>query len=61
MKKTIEFRLKTLAWHCLFLLKLLDKGKNIYNLALCECKKILNKIRADKEYESLLIERRGHA
>src|SRR5208283_4659291 len=58
MKKTIEFRLKTLAWHCLFLLKLLDKGKNIYNLALCECKKTLNKIRADKEYAALLAQRR---
>src|SRR5208337_2034246 len=58
MKKTIEFRLKTLAWHCLFLLKLLDKGKNIYNLALSECKKTLNKISADKEYTSLLGGRR---
>ncbi len=42
-------------------LKLLDKGKNVYNLALSECLKaaILYKLRADKEYQELLSKRKG--
>jgi hypothetical protein len=41
------------------MLGLLDRGKNIYNLALTECKKRLHKIRADKEYQRLLSGRRA--
>jgi len=58
MKKTIEFKLKASRSDQKFLLKLLDKGKNVYNLALSECRKRLNRIRADKEYQSLLPFRR---
>lgn len=40
------------------LLKLLDKGKNIYNLALSECEKRLHRSRDDKEYQQLLAQRK---
>ena len=58
MNKTIEYRLRTTRSDCKSLLKLLDKGKNIYNLALSHRKKQLNKIRSDKEYTALLAERK---
>jgi len=58
MKKSIEFRLATSQSDRKTLLKLLDKGKNIYNLALSHCKKQLNEVRADKEYAALLAKRR---
>ena len=58
MKKSIEFKLRTSSAHQRLLLKLLDKGKNVYNLALSECKKRLNRLRADKEYQTLLSLRR---
>jgi len=58
MRKTVEFRLRVSATVIVLLLKVLDKGKNIYNLALTECLKRLNRIRADKEYQSLLALRR---
>ncbi len=59
MNKTIEYKLRTTVKDRKALLKLLDKGKNVYNLALSECKKKLNKIRADKEYHELLSNRKG--
>ena len=40
------------------MLKLLDKGKSIYNLSLSECKKRLNRLRADKEYQAIISLRR---
>jgi hypothetical protein len=55
MKKSIEFKLSTSAAHRILLLKLMDKGKHIYNLALSECKKRLNSLRADKECQALLV------
>ena len=58
MKKSIEFKLKVNRSTEKTLLKLLDKGKNIYNLALSESKKRLNKIRTDQEYINLLNDRR---
>ena len=58
MTKTIEFRLKTNRLIEKQLLKLLEKGRYIYNLALSECKKRLNRIRADKRYHELLEIRR---
>ena len=58
MKKSIEFKLKINRSTEKTLLKLLDKGKNIYNLALSESKKRLNKIRTDQEYINLLNDRR---
>jgi len=39
-------------------LKLLDKGKSIYNLGLLNAKKRLNRLRADKEYQTILSLRR---
>jgi hypothetical protein len=48
MNKTLEYRLRTTRSDRKSLLKLLDKGKNIYNLALSHCKKQLNRIRSDK-------------
>jgi hypothetical protein len=59
MKKTIEYKLRTTVKDRRALLKLLDKGKNVYNLGLSECKKRLNKIRADEEYVALLTKRKG--
>jgi hypothetical protein len=58
MKKSIEFKLRTSSAHQRLLLKLLDKGKSIYNLGLSECKKRLNRLRADKEYQTILSLRR---
>lgn len=58
MKKSIEFKLAASRSDCKALLKLMDKGKNIYNLALSECKKRLNKIHSDAEYQGLLIQRK---
>ena len=58
MKKSIEFKLNTSSAHRRLLLKLLDKGKGIYNLGLSECKKRLSRLRADKEYQTLLALRR---
>jgi len=52
MKKSIEFKLRTSSAHQRLLLKLLDKGKGIYNLGLSECKKRLNRLRSDKEYQT---------
>ena len=52
MKKSIEFKLCTSSAHQRLLLKLLDKGKGIYNLGLSECKKRLNRLRSDKEYQT---------
>jgi hypothetical protein len=59
MNKTIEYGLRATLSDRKSLLKLLDKGKNIYNLALSHCKKQLNKIRSDKEYTALLAERKS--
>jgi predicted nucleotidyltransferase len=58
MNKTIEYRFHTTRSDRKSLLKLLDKGKNIYNLALSYCMKQLNKIKSDKEYTALLAERK---
>ncbi len=58
MKKSIEFKLNTSSAHCRLLLRLLDKGKHVYNLGLSECKKRLGRLRADKEYQTLLALRR---
>ncbi len=58
MRKTIEYKLKTTISDNREILKLLDKGKNVYNLALSECGKRLNKIRSDPEYTELLVSRR---
>jgi len=58
MKKSIEFKLRTSSAHRRLLLKLLGKGKDVYNLALSECKKRLNRLRDDKEYQTLLSLRR---
>ena len=58
MKKSIEFKLCTSSAHQRLLLKLLDKGKSVYNLALSKCKKRLNRLRADKEYQTLMSLRR---
>ena len=58
MKKSIEFKLNTSSAHRRLLLKLMGKGKHIYNLALSECKQRLNRLRADKEYQTLLSLRR---
>ncbi len=49
MKKSIEFKLCTSSAHQRLLLKLLDKGKGIYNLGLSECKKRLNRLRSDQK------------
>jgi hypothetical protein len=58
MRRTIEFKLKGTASDEVEILKLLDKGKNIYNLALTECSKRLTKLRSDPEYGDLLDKRR---
>ena len=58
MKKSIELKLNTSSAHCRLLLKLLDKGKHVYNLGLSECKKRLSRLRTDKEYQRLLALRR---
>ena len=58
MKKSIEFKLNTSSAHLRLLLKMLDKGKHIYNLGLSECKKRLSRLRADKEYQTILALRR---
>ena len=58
MKKSIEFKLNTSSAHQRLLLKLMGKGKHTYNLALSECKQRLNRLRADKEYQTLLSLRR---
>jgi len=58
MKKSIELKLSTSAAHRRLLLKLVDKGKNIYNLALSECRKRLNRLRDDREYQAILALRR---
>ena len=58
MKKSIELKLNTSSAHCRLLLKLLDKGKHVYNLGLSECKKRLSRLRIDKEYQTLLALRR---
>ena len=52
-KKTIEYKLRTTRADRKALLNRLDKGKNMYNLALSECRKQLDKLRADKEYQEL--------
>ena len=54
MKKSIEFKIRTSSAHRRLLLKLMGKGKDIYNLALSECKKRLNRLRDDKEYQTFL-------
>jgi len=58
IKKSIEFKLSTSAAHRRLLLKLVDKGKNIYNLALSECNKRLNRLQDDREYQAILALRR---
>jgi hypothetical protein len=47
MNKTIEYRLSATLSDRMSLLKLLDKGKNIYNLALSHCNEQFNKIRSE--------------
>ena len=58
MKKSIEFKLRTSSAHRRLLVKLLDKGKHVYNLSLSECKNRLSRLLTDREYQTLLALRR---
>lgn len=59
MQRTVEFNLVVSNSDEKIILKLLDKGRHLYNLALSECRKRLALLREDLEYQSLLSQRKA--